>query len=468
MFKLLALFVFFHLLSPSYATTGYILPITRRSFSNSADPSTKRGFDVEIANGELKALLRKYESLVRQDGFLNHFNPANDISEIVNEKYPDVDDTLLNAMFRYGPFDDDPNGDLEDITHVFDTVLSPPGIMPLRDDIQNGLDLVYYGGCGIGTPPQKLTVDFDTGSADLWVPSNCRNCESMQYEPERSSTYQNQGSPFHLFYGTGSVRGKTAKDTVTIADIRVENQTFASVTHQSSEFTEQPFDGILGAAFSTIAQSGDYTFVENAILKGKVQLPIFSVHLERGRVDGSQVCLGCVDPSKAMSPPKWIPILRRAYWSIPLNALGVQGTQAIFVDNMISAAIDTGTTFIYLPGYAADQLYRMIPGAQNATEYGATGGFYTYPCNLVPKISLTFAEHSFLLHPDDFNLGTSASDPSRCVGGIIAIRDNLWPATLAIIGDEFLKSWYTTFDYSSGGRVGFAPSINNKFISPVE
>ncbi|KAI0046080.1 acid protease [Auriscalpium vulgare] len=395
---------------------------------------------------------------------------ASDVMPAGNVTSTDVDDGTPDG-------DSDPDGDARappTAPPFLPAVSGRPsgtGVQPLRDYIEGTLDLLYYGPVDVGTPKQTLTVDVDTGSADLWLPVGCTN-DPRGFCPEHSSTYEPSDESFQVTYGSGEVSGKLVNDTVTIAGMTVARQAFGAVDQESNQFQDDPNNGLIGMAFGTIATSRQPTFFENLIKQRSLDQPMFSVHLARQRSVGSEVCFGCIDSSKTTGPVTWVPVKSKVslprvcgvhctevalqtYWAVGMDAVYANGRRTAA---NVFAAIDTGTTLIYLPNKLAKAFYDTIPGAKPAPEYGS--GFYTYPCAKT-VIELSFAGHRFKIDPSDFNLGHTKKGSSDCVGGILAIGDQL-PANLAIVGDEFLKSWYSTYDYSHGARVGFSPDINNQ------
>ncbi|CAG8702700.1 7588_t:CDS:1, partial [Ambispora leptoticha] len=85
---------------------------------------------------------------------------------------------------------------------------TPKGVVedPLTDE---GFDIGYHGPVEIGG--QTFDVIFDTGSADLWVPSqDCTDdaCKAHKsYDPKKSKGFKTNNKPFEIKYGTGQVSG---------------------------------------------------------------------------------------------------------------------------------------------------------------------------------------------------------------------------------------------------------------------
>ncbi|KAI0766548.1 aspartic peptidase domain-containing protein [Irpex lacteus] len=327
--------------------------------------------------------------------------------------------------------------------------------MPLKDDIEGGMDVSYYGPVQFGTPGQELTVSVDTGSADLWIPTTCPSCSNAQFAPAASSTFQNSKRKVSLVYGAGRVSGTAAKDTVTLGSLSVEQQQFVAVRTESEDFMAYPSSGLVGLAFQSISRMNTPNFFESLLSARKLAAGIFSIHLTRGQEDGSQICFGCYDLTKTVGPILWHNLTTKTYWTINMDGMATDKLQSIPTN--LTAAIDSGTSLLLVPDDVAQEFYAKANKALTSCI-----GFYTYPCASILSVSLSFSGKSFGMRTDDFNLGKLSDDSNDCVGGIIGVDSSSgFPSNLAIVGDIFMKSWYSTFDHG-GSRVGFAPSVNNK------
>ncbi|KAG9040734.1 Type I transmembrane sorting receptor [Tulasnella sp. UAMH 9824] len=327
-------------------------------------------------------------------------------------------------------------------------------------DVFDTFDLFYYGALTIGTPAQSTTVDFDTGSSDLWLPlSKCSGCPGQLFDSSSSSTYKASSTPFMIQYADGSsATGKVATDKVTVAGLSVRKQGFGAVTKETGVLLNGPSAGIMGLGFTANAASGAIPFFINLVNQCDLASNVFSFYMSRGGSRGSELCLGCTNSAKYTGCIEYYPLDPSAtggtqyYWNIKSGGFSYNGGSS---SGALSAIIDSGTSAIYIPTAAAKKFYASIPGAKSASST-IGDGFYTYPCSTSLKsITISFGSTKYAIDPVDFNLGPVSEGSSSCVGGIIG--DDIG-GNLAVLGDEFMKNWYSVFDYDAKS-VGFAKAI---------
>jgi len=321
------------------------------------------------------------------------------------------------------------------------------GAVQLTDDQDGAL---WQGSISVGTPASTFTVDFDTGSSDLFLPgTNCRvNCQGHKlYNTASSSTARDQRRTFSLAFGDGStVQGEVFTDTVTVGGLTVTSQAVGSASQYSTGFAldEFPPDGLLGMGFEQISVFGNNPFFQTAIAQGKPTAGEFGVKLA---TSGSELFLGGVDTKLVSGAFTQVPVTQVGFWQVTLGAANANGRAAV---RNLAAIIDTGTTLIVGDSTSVGEFYAAVPGSADASNT-VGDGFFTFPCNSVPAVSLTFAGKAFTVSAATFNLGQVSAGSSQCVGGIVA-EDGLdfW-----VVGDVFLQNVYTSFDVTNH-RVGFA------------
>jgi cathepsin D len=333
-------------------------------------------------------------------------------------------------------------------------LLSKRQAEPLTDEQEE----LWAGSISIGTPPQDFLIDFDTGSADLWVPaSTCKTtgCSSHnKFNTAKSSTLKKASGTFSISYGDGSTAsGPIYKDTVTVAGVTATGQALSAVTSESDSFSSDPSDGIMGLSYGTISSLNAPTFFENLIDQQAVPNGVFAFRLA---AEGSELYFGDVDSSKFSGDISWAPVTEQAYWTVDGSA-AVSGTRA-YSGSMI---IDSGTTLVVGPTSSIAAFYKKISGAKACTTKtcgSGSDGLYTLPCSKISSldISFNFGGVDFAVSPDTFNLGQVSEGSTSCVGGFAAadgVPNDSW-----IVGDVLMRNTYTVFDQANN-QVGFATPI---------
>ncbi|KAG9241045.1 putative vacuolar protease A [Calycina marina] len=308
--------------------------------------------------------------------------------------------------------------------------------------VQNFLNAQYFSDITIGTPPQSFKVILDTGSSNLWVPSE--QCGSIacylhtKYDSSSSSTYKKNGSEFEIAYGSGSLSGFVSKDTLTIGDLAIADQVFAEATNEPGlAFAFGRFDGILGLGYDTISVNKIVPPFYEMVNQGLLDASVFSFYLGDAEDDNSEVTFGGVNKDHYTGDLTTIPLRRKAYWEVDLSSISFGDARAE-LDNT-GVILDTGTSLIVLPSTLAELLNK---------EMGAKKGFngqYSVECDKrasLPDLTFELSGYNFSITAYDYVLEVQGS----CISTFTAMDIPEPTGPLAILGDAFLRKWYSVYD----------------------
>jgi hypothetical protein len=153
-----------------------------------------------------------------------------------------------------------------------------------NESLHNFRDTQYYGQINIGTPPQAFPVIFDTGSANLWVPSTSCYSEGClaheRFDHAASSTFSTSGVPIYIKFGTGRIAGTISQDVVHFHQLRIQQQAFLEVSDERNfPFESFPFAGIVGLCLPSIAAAGTTPLFDTIMKQRLLPANMFSFHL---------------------------------------------------------------------------------------------------------------------------------------------------------------------------------------------
>ncbi|KAF8884736.1 aspartic peptidase domain-containing protein, partial [Gymnopilus junonius] len=331
-------------------------------------------------------------------------------------------------------------------------------------------DSSFLGSLSIGTPPQTFTVVLDSGSSDLWLASSsCTNCNTNAplFQSDKSQSFQastGADAEVTITYGSGSVTGIVATDTVTMGGFTVSSQTFLTAT-STQNLLQGAISGLIGLAFPPLSQTRSTPFWLALLNANEFSAPDMGFLLARApassnaaEVPGGVFTLGGANASLYSGDIEFLdlPVSTPSFWFQSLSAVTVNG-QSIQIDTSSAStlsAIDTGTTLIVGPPTDVAAIWAAVP---NSSPSRISSGFFRFPCTTQVNVTLSFGGKIWPISPQDMNVGQETPQSQFCLGGIITVGStgSGSGAPQWIIGDTFLKNVYTVLR-ASPPSVGFA------------
>ncbi|KAL5730025.1 phytepsin [Ranunculus cassubicifolius] len=237
--------------------------------------------------------------------------------------------------------------------------------------LKNYMDAQYFGEIGIGTPPQKFTVIFDTGSSNLWVPSaKCYFSVACyfhsKYKSSQSHTYKKNGKSAAIHYGTGAISGFFSEDNVQVGDLIVKKQEFIEATREPSiTFLVAKFDGILGLGFQEISVGNAVPVWYNMVKQGLVKEPVFSFWFNRNQEEeeGGEIVFGGSDPKHYKGNHTYVPVTQKGYWQFNMGDVLIGGKSSGFCSGGCAAIADSGTSLLAGPTTIITEINHAIGAA---------------------------------------------------------------------------------------------------------
>ncbi|GMM34668.1 putative aspartic endopeptidase [Saccharomycopsis crataegensis] len=322
--------------------------------------------------------------------------------------------------------------------------------------IENDYSLYSAEFC-FGTPCQKVSLQIDTGSSDLWIPAtgsatggttNSAIQEHGTYSVNGSSTaIEFQDDTFSITYGDSSgANGYLVVDALQISDdITIDLATFEVATSNSAG------QGVCGMGYlSEEVTSKEYLNLPALLKKNNITSSnSYSLYLNSEDATSGQIIFGAYDEAKYEGDLQKLPILKKnsdgsessTYKALFVKLDGIMAENTELTTKSYDALIDTGTTLVYAPS----DLY------SNYTEkygtYDSNAGSYTAPCDTVgTPLSFQFADTTIKVPFSDMLYNISLTNGSyymkngvqQCSIGMVESSGDY-----VILGDVFLRSAYT-------------------------
>ncbi|KAF2096259.1 acid protease [Rhizodiscina lignyota] len=362
--------------------------------------------------------------------------------------------------------------------------LKPRGY--LESPIENAQDaLLYLIPVTIGSPPQSVMLQVDTGSNELWFPykestectRNNTECTEGTFDPSASDTYRTVAKgKFGIPYAdTTNITGDYFTDSLGLGQQTIEGMVMglSKVSQIPKGLQSVPFEGIIGVGPKARSETfnGTHLSIAQQMKKqGLIATESYSLWLNGVESSTGSILWGAVDKSKYEGELVALPIQPDPDFGeitqdtvVTLDNVGIinKNNATILAKGLKTAVVpDSGSTSLSLP---KDLYLATAEAAGVLTDDSLAGGYL--PCDSAQKFddegaALTFGfgnadgpvikvPISQLLRPfapGDLAGTNIKNDTPICQWNVGPVADG---SSDYILGDSFMRSAYFVYDFDN-------------------
>ncbi|KAH9482643.1 putative aspartic-type endopeptidase CTSD [Psilocybe cubensis] len=343
-------------------------------------------------------------------------------------------------------------------------------------DLNSVHDLIYIANITVGGV--EYPVQLDTGSSDLFIKGPTHPIPNLKQTD----------ISLNLSYAIGWANGNIAYAPVEFVGISVPSQALVDADQVNNPALGYGAQGIAGLGFTRLSNIDMKINNTNSAQGRSLLFNLFEANpsepnfiafaLQRSTQPGDDVegsfSIGELDPLySSVSGNERIstwPVHNPYRWNVLLDAIIVNETITVpstkvngAPSNKAVVLMDSGSSYTYAPKEICDAIYGNVAGA----AFDPAIGYWRVPCSAEINMAFQVGGQVFPIHPLDVN-PANAVDPTVCLGSFIPQSFDIGNDFDWLVGDNFLRSVYSVYDFGDFDASGNMGDPYMKFLSIVD
>ncbi|CAL8093718.1 unnamed protein product [Calicophoron daubneyi] len=301
----------------------------------------------------------------------------------------------------------------------------------------------HYAEIGIGTPPQKFKVFFDTWDQNTWITSTkcpaekyamCRN--HARYDAKISTTSNETTEEISYVKSGITVTGTITEDKVTLGN-QIVSHPFGEANATNSEtLATAVFDGSFGMGCASTG-TGRPTILQSLVKSGVINKQVFGVYAISNA--NGEIMFGGYNEALYSGDLEFERVKTKTEWVFGIKRI-VFGNEDLTGKNC-QGILDDGSHYIFGPTEQVKKIYKQLTcDPSKLCEVDCT------KVSTLPQLKITFGKTEFIIGPEDY----IDKKGNKCTGRIFDVSQHVWA-----LGTLFLDKVYTAYDVGNA-KIGFA------------